>query len=207
MRQISSPIFTLRHSLVLFFCLFTSFPSDAQHKSYIDSLQQYRNDYIQKHELVKEADKKNFRFFDIDPQYAVNGRFERILDTTGFLMASSGKVRSKYFRYGMLYFQLKQKACSLVVYQSEKLRQTEQYKYYLFVPFTDLTSGEKSYGGGRYIDFNSTDIINNHIILDFNKAYNPYCAYALGFNCPIPPRENDLPISIEAGEMLFADHP
>ncbi len=77
------------------------------------------------------------------------------------------------------------------------------YKNYLFLPFTDLTSGEESYGGGRYIDLETTDIFNNKVIIDFNKAYNPYCAYASGYNCPIPPRENDLPVAVKAGEMNF----
>ena len=77
-------------------------------------------------------------------------------------------------------------------------------KNYLFVPFTDLTSGGESYGGGRYLDFFMDDIKNNYLEVDFNKAYNPYCAYATGFNCPIPPAENDLPVSIIAGEKNFA---
>ena len=47
------------------------------------------------------------------------------------------------------------------------------------------------------------DILNNMLVIDFNKAYNPYCAYATGYNCPIPPRENNLPIAINAGEMNF----
>ncbi len=78
------------------------------------------------------------------------------------------------------------------------------YKDHLFLPFTDLTSGEESYGGGRYIDLETTGIINNRLVIDFNKAYNPYCTYSDGYNCPIPPRENDLPVAIRAGEKAFA---
>ena len=79
----------------------------------------------------------------------------------------------------------------------------EKYKNYLFVPYTDLTSGNKSYGGGKYLDFMMEDIQNNMLLIDFNKAYNPYCAYTSGYNCPIPPRENNLLIAIKAGEMNF----
>ena len=82
--------------------------------------------------------------------------------------------------------------------------ETEKYRNYLFVPFTDATTGKQSYGSGRYLEFYKKDIENNTLQLDFNKAYNPYCAYATGYKCPIPPRENRLSISIKAGEMNFA---
>jgi uncharacterized protein (DUF1684 family) len=78
------------------------------------------------------------------------------------------------------------------------------YRNYLFIPFTDSTSGEESYGGGRYLECFAGDIGYNLLDLDFNKAYNPYCAYGAGYNCPIPPKENDLPIAIKAGEKNYA---
>jgi uncharacterized protein (DUF1684 family) len=73
----------------------------------------------------------------------------------------------------------------------------------LFVPFKDRTNYDATYGGGRYIDLSTKDIVNGRILLDFNKCYNPYCAFADGFNCPIPPDENSLPIEIAAGEKTF----
>ena len=80
----------------------------------------------------------------------------------------------------------------------------KKLKDYLLVPFGDATSGFESYGGGRYMDFNIPDIKNNKVVLDFNKAYNPYCAYVSGkYNCPLPPRENELPVAIFAGEKTF----
>jgi hypothetical protein len=74
----------------------------------------------------------------------------------------------------------------------------------LFVPFTDLTSGDGSYGGGRYIDVKISK--GDSIILDFNKTYNPYCAYIANYSCPIPPKENDLLVRIEAGIKEFEYH-
>jgi uncharacterized protein (DUF1684 family) len=118
-------------------------------------------------------------------------------------MPTSGKKTSRYFVAGKLQFKLNNRSFILTVYKSEQLMSIKEYENYLFVPYTDFTSGEKSYGGGKYLEFYTTDIINNQVVIDFNKAYNPYCAYASGFNCPIPPRENDLPIAIEAGEMDF----
>jgi len=84
---------------------------------------------------------------------------------------------------------------------------TEEYKNYLFLPFTDATTGVETYESGRYIDLQTGDIKNNQVVIDFNKAYNPYCAYVSGvYNCPIPPRENHLPVAILAGEKRFAGH-
>ena len=80
---------------------------------------------------------------------------------------------------------------------------SKDYADYLFVPFTDLNTGEKTYGSGRYLDLTIGQIINNTLLIDFNKSYNPYCAYSTEYHCPIPPKENLLPIAIDAGEMNF----
>ena len=82
---------------------------------------------------------------------------------------------------------------------------TAQYRDHLFIPFTDATSGEETYESGRYIDLEIKDIKGDRVLLDFNRAYNPYCAYVTGkFNCPIPPIENRLKIAIPAGEKSFS---
>ena len=103
----------------------------------------------------------------------------------------------------MLTFKLHDSLLHLYVYQFEALMKKEKLKDYLFVPFGDATSGFESYGGGRYIEFYISDIKNNQVILDFNKAYNPYCAYTTGYNCPIPPLENLLIVAIPAGEKNY----
>lgn len=176
----------------------------SQQLTYKDSVEYFQKNYVATHEVVKGNDRDLFRFYKADKKYQVTARFEKIVDTTGFIMKTSGTKRPTYFRYGTIYFKVNGVPLHLTIYQSERLMADTTYKNYLFVPFTDLTSGEKSYGGGRYLDFFIDDIKNNYIAVDFNKAYNPYCAYASGFNCPIPPAENDLPIIIEAGEMDFA---
>jgi uncharacterized protein (DUF1684 family) len=181
-------------------------PLHAQHKSYRDSLENFQKNYVETHEVVKGPDREYFHFFKIDPKYKVIARFEKLLDTTGFIMKTSGPRKTTYFRYGMLYFTINKIALQLTIYQSQRLLEDSVYHNYLFVPFTDLTSGEKSYGGGRYLDFFTGDIKNNYLTVDFNKAYNPYCAYASGYSCPIPPRENDLEVNIEAGEKNYLAH-
>ena len=152
---------------------------------------------------MKGKDAKYFHFFPINKAYNVSAYFERIFDSVGFTMNTSAGTVKYFYKYGRLDFMIDGKECLLYVYQGKDLMQTEQYKDYLFVPFTDATTGNESYGSGRYLEFYKKDIENNLLQIDFNKAYNPYCAYATGFKCPIPPRENRLTISIRAGEMNF----
>ena len=159
--------------------------------------------YIDSHEVVKGKDKKHFHFFAISKAYNVTCYFERIFDTVGFTMPTSAGTVKYFYKYGRLDFMIDGKECLLYVYQGKDLMQMEQYKDYLFVPFTDATTGNESYGSGRYLEFYKKDIDNNTLQLDFNKAYNPYCAYATGFKCPVPPRENRLTVPIKAGEMNF----
>jgi uncharacterized protein (DUF1684 family) len=77
------------------------------------------------------------------------------------------------------------------------------YKDHLFLPFYDQSNGVESYGGGRYMDLKQTDIIDGQLELDFNKCYNPYCAYTTGYSCPIPPASNTLDFKILVGESAY----
>ena len=176
----------------------------AQKKDiYTESIKAYQKIYSDSHEVVQGKDKKYFRFFPINKAYHVTAYFERIFDTVGFTMNTSAGTLKYFYKYGRLDFMIDGKECLLYLYQGKDLMQTEKYKDYLFVPFTDATTGNESYGSGRYLEFYKKDIENNILQLDFNKAYNPYCAYATGFKCPIPPRENRITIPIKAGEMNF----
>ncbi len=190
---------------LLFAILLVAFTnSHAQKKSYIDRIKAYQREYVDAHEVVKGNDRKYLHFYPASEKYKVTAAFEKVNDSNGFIMKTSGKKSKKYFTYGILRFTINNKLLSLRIYQSEQLMQDTAYKNYLFLPFTDLTSGNRSYGGGRYLDFLMEDIKSNTLIIDFNKAYNPYCAYTTGYNCPIPPRENDLPVAIPAGEMEYS---
>lgn len=129
--------------------------------------------------------------------------FERASDSLPFEMHThSGKVKM-YRKYGRVCFRMDKKKQVLEVYQSLTLLQNEEMKDYLFIPFNDLTNYETTYAGGRYMDISIKDIKNEKVLLDFNKCYNPYCAYASGYSCPIPPDANKLQLKITAGEKLF----
>jgi uncharacterized protein len=175
----------------------------AAQTAYKNNLKAFRSKYVTSHEVVKGKDKQFFRFYTIDSTYKINAAFERILDTTGFTMKTSAGTTQHYFKYGRASFTLHGTDHQLFIYQSKALRYTS-YKDYLFIPFTDLTTGDQTYGSGRYIDLLIPDIKVNHVLIDFNKAYNPYCAYAAGYHCPLPPKENYLPIEVKAGEKVYA---
>jgi len=177
--------------------------NSAQNKTYKDSLLSYQQNYINTHEVVSKADRKYIHFYTVDESYRVTASFEKINDTKGFDMNTASGVKQKYFQYGLLTFKLHDSLIHLYIYQSASLMKQKKYKDYLFVPFGDATSGFESYGGGRYLDFIISDIKKNFLLLDFNKAYNPYCAYTAGYSCPIPPRENLLNVSISAGEKNY----
>ena len=141
------------------------------------------------------------KYFKIDPSFKVRATFVRTPNEKKFNMPTSSGVTKVYLKYGELTFKVANRPYKLSVYQSEAQSQTEKYKNYLLIPFTDQTSGKETYGGGRYLDFEIP--LSDVVTLDFNLAYNPSCAYSSRFNCPIPPRENRLPTRIKAGEKIY----
>lgn len=153
---------------------------------------------------LTEKDRKNFKgldFFKIDTTFRVNARFELTPYEPSFFMKTTTDRSPEYKRYGILYFKLKGKDCRLNVYQSQELMLQPQYKDYLFIPFTDETNGNETYGAGRYIDGRIPK--GTTMVLDFNKAYNPYCAYNKKYSCPIVPKENHVAVAIKAGVKKF----
>ena len=178
----------------------------AQPGNYADSLNTYIKKYVEEHEIVKGKDKKLMQFYPVNKQYRIAATFELKENSEWFLMATSGKIKKEYRVYGTLSFFVNDTAVKLNIYQSKQLMASPEYADYLFIPFTDKTTGFDTYGGGRYIDLRMTDIKGALYIIDFNKAYNPYCAYTAGYNCPIPPKENDLAVAVVAGEKNYGGH-
>jgi len=144
------------------------------------------------------------------PYYPVGYRYyviaKLVRDTTAQMlpMMTSTARRPLYRRYGQVFFTLAGRALTLNVYQSQDLMTKPGLADYLFIPFTDLTNGHGSYGGGRYLDLRIPPAGVSTIVLDFNCAYNPSCAYNAGYSCPVPPPENRLALAIPAG--VKSDH-
>lgn len=143
----------------------------------------------------------NLPYFPIDPGYRVAARFVVNAEPHLFAIQTSTGEERVYVRVGRLEFELGGKDLTLMAYQSQDEVRRQGKGGHLFVPFTDETSGNTSYGGGRYLDIDWPE--GETTIIDFNLAYNPYCAYNHNYSCPIPPPENRLPVAIQAGEKRF----
>ena len=134
-------------------------------------------------------------------KWVVEARIERYSAPDTIQMKTTTERLPLYIVYGKANFKMESKELTLTVYRNVGLMNKSGYENYFFVPFTDDTSGEETYGGGRYVDvrFDGGD----YITIDFNRAYNPYCVYNKKYSCPIPPAENYLPIKVEAGVKAF----
>lgn len=141
------------------------------------------------------------QYYKPDKTYLVEADLEKFAATDTFLMENTVGKKEKYFRFGKLKFNLKGKPTELVVYQQQRLLKEGGYENHLFLPFWDETNGEETYHGGRYIDLQYEG--KDKITVDFNFAYNPYCAYSEEYTCPVPPEENRLPFIVEAGEKIY----
>jgi uncharacterized protein (DUF1684 family) len=144
-------------------------------------------------------------YFPENKVFKVEAEFKRVSGEKPFAFPATNDTSYLYVKYGELSFTVNGVACKLSVYQSPDIVSQKGKEDYLFIPFTDLTNGKETYGGGRYLDFRIPE--SEKVYLDFNYAYNPYCVYdPTGYYCPIPPKENQLPIRIEAGEKNFGNH-
>ena len=144
-------------------------------------------------------------FYPTNYGYCVTATLVRNSTSQPFAMQTSTGRQPLYRKFGELRFVLNGQALKLSVYQSQELLTRPGLEDYLFVPFTDLTNGRGSYGGGRYLDLPLPAPEAREITLDFNRAYNPFCAYNPDYRCPVPPPENRLSVSILAGEKSFHD--
>ena len=176
----------------------------AQAQTYSDSIKNYQSNYVTNHRVVKDQDKTSIQFFEPDLNFRVVANVERKENAPWFSMPTSGKTVKIFRVFGVLTFSVHDTLVTLNIYQSQNMMNSPEYQEWLFLPFTDGTTGTETYDGGRYLDLKMNDIKNNQLLIDFNKAYNPYCVYVSNvYNCPIPPKENNLSVWIRAGEKMF----
>lgn len=146
---------------------------------------------------------KTLDFYPVNEKLIVEAVFVKVKKEKPFKMKTSTNRTPMYKKYGELHFKIDGNDYMLNVYQNIELSRKPGFKDYLFLPFSDLTCGKESYIGGRYIDMRIPT--SDKVIINFNKAYNPYCAYNYKYSCPIVPLENDLDIAIEAGVKKYHD--
>jgi uncharacterized protein (DUF1684 family) len=149
---------------------------------------------------LDEEQKKNFKeldFFTIDPNYKVRAKMVSLEEKKMVELPMTDGSVEKYLKHSFAEFELNGKPQKLLLLQSVK----EMDKRNFFLAFADETSGGETYGGGRYINLRQDG--KNSITIDFNLAYNPYCAYNPDFACPLPPKENIMEIPIPVGEKDY----
>lgn len=139
------------------------------------------------------------KYFEPDPQYRMVANLTPITEKKVVVLPTSDGLEKKYLPYGYAEFNLGGESCKLLILE---VMDAGPYRGTLFLAFADATSANETYGAGRYLDVKKTPGAAT-ITLDFNEAYNPYCAYADSFSCPFPPKENILKLAIRAGEKSF----
>ncbi|MCE1200576.1 MAG: DUF1684 domain-containing protein [Bacteroidia bacterium] len=191
------------------------FPNEAEFRQRI-ILGRYADEIIT-HRLKKDNDLANpekspfkaeqiplfegLAYYYPDISFRVSALFE--IDTTGqpFRMPTTTSRLPLYRKYGRLIFNIGDTSLVLTAFQNLDYLAANPGYNKLFIPFKDYTNGEETYGGGRYLDIDIP--LSDTLSLDFNYAYNPYCAYSERWSCPIPPDENSLTVYIMAGEKNF----
>lgn len=200
----------MKHLIGLaFFLLAVRLAAQSVDTGFVAGINEHRRVYRQ--ELISETrapltakDTALLDFFAPDPAWRIPARFTATPDAQPFDLYTYSGLTRLYRQYGALQFEFSGQSFTLNIYQNLTLiGRDSSFRDYLFLPFNDATNGETTYGGGRYLDFRFHDIREGILMLDFNKCYNPYCAYSDGYNCPIPPKENHLAIEVKAGERMF----
>jgi len=196
--------FTLLIAIILFskigFSQKTKAEINTDRNTHLKELKDTVNGILTKEEINEF---NGLDYFNFDSTYQLQAIFKKQKGPK-FGMVTSTERTPIYRRYGILTFNLGDKSLSLEVYQNIKLSKSKEYKHYLFVPFRDKTCGNSSYGGGRYLDIEKQK--GKLWLIDFNLAYNPYCAYSYRYSCPIPPKVNTLGAYIKAGERVPHGH-
>lgn len=201
----------MKNRLVLCCLLLISFFSNGQESNEKLTAKEFQDNLNKEYASKEESplmveDLKTFTgldFYPISEKFIVEAQFVKASKQKVFKMKTTGARTPEYIKYGELFFKLDDKEYKLNVYQNVELTKKEGYADYLFLPFSDLSCGKESYIGGRYIDMRIPK--GNTVLIDFNKAYNPYCAYNHKYSCPIVPLDNNLETEILAGVKKFHD--
>jgi uncharacterized protein len=177
--------------------------SDSSFIKYKDSLKNVRKqqniDLIQNH-IIDTEEFLGLRFFEPQQDYIVKAKVS-YFEPKEVTFKTNTNRSPIYYQIAYLNFIIKDTLCQLTLYSSSKDGNKE-----LFLPFKDLSNGKSTYSAGRYIEYHTDEIIkDNHLTLDFNQAFNPYCHYNKSYSCPIVPNENKLNVFIHAGEQKQHD--
>jgi len=169
----------------------------VDHATWLKQHRREKDAFFQKspHSPIEPGGWKPLEYFALDAALRVQATWTPAKDGRRIRVPTSTGEEREYVEAGTLAFRVQGIEQKLVAYASAGHVDS------LFVPFRDATSGEETYGAGRYLDLPMPD--GPHAAVDFNLAYNPYCAYSEAYSCPLPPRENWLTVPIRAGEKSY----
>ncbi len=188
--------------MIIYFSLSPSGTSDKHYASAILKERVDKDDYMKNSDESPFTDKSAFtglKYFEPDPKYKVTARLKPVENKKVVVLATSTGEERHYLEYAWAEFELDGVEHKLLILEVMAMGPTRGS---LFLGFADETSAKETYGAGRYLDIKKVPGAGS-ITLDFNKAYNPYCAYTDNYSCPFPPRENLLPIAVLAGEKNY----
>jgi len=194
--------------IIVFIMIYSFMGTEISEKDYIETIQSSR---VETQEYMKndpdspfnkkgEVKFNGLKYFEVDSKYKVKANIERLTSPEPTDIQMTNGETEKYFKYAIATFTLDGQLQNLLLLKSEKYWDEDM----LFLPFYDATSANESYGGGRFLNLEYTD--QDILEIDFNLAYNPYCAYTDTYRCPIPPSENNITVEVRAGERIYDDH-
>lgn len=184
--------------------------NDVRFKREVADFQKEKNELFMdpKRTPLSAAERKVFEgldFFEADSKFRVKASAERIVGEVVEIPTTTDRI-ARYRPFVKLKFELNGEQHELTAYANIGFptNQKKDELEPLFLPFTDLTNGDETYGGGRYIELARQE--GTEWVLDFNHAYSPFCAYNESFSCPLPPSENDLNAAIRAGVRYTSEY-
>jgi uncharacterized protein len=177
--------------------------SAADYQAFIEKERKEKDEYMKSGEgspfLKDTIPFEGLKYFPVNEKYNIKARLEPVEEKKVVLLGTSDGKEQKYLEYAHAIFDLDGIENKLLILE---LMDTGPLRGKLFLAFADESSGIETYGAGRYLDVKKVPAATS-IDLDFNLAYNPYCAYTENFSCPFPPKENILKVAILAGEKSY----
>lgn len=181
-------------------------PEQVEYLSQIEKQRNETNEYMRNNpnspfNYKGKVEFHNLNYFNVNHDMVFQSKlYENDIKDTVTIYGTKGEPR-KTIKFGYVKFYFNEVEYKLHVYKSNSSSGEEYYSIW----FTDKTTNDESYGVGRYLNFNKIDDINNIYTIDFNMAFNPYCAYSKEYSCAIPTKEDYIDLAINAGEKKFHD--
>lgn len=146
---------------------------------------------------------QGLRYFEPDLAYRVEAELSYFDDPAEVQLGTTSGRPRQYYRSGEVRFRLEGQDCRLLFYRPVTPPGYDGPETSLFLPFCDATSGQESYGAGRYLELEEESADDGRLVIDFNLAYSPWCAYNETYSCVLPPEENRLSVPVRAGERSY----